>query len=556
MSRPSPLFRVDPGWIWIAVGLVTVFVATVVPAQRRLEQDRAELRRLQAAERRTYELLEAHDQFLSDLREGQPSLLRRLAAASLNRMPEGDEAWILSGSIDQNPIAWIDSTIPVESPPPPGRRSLLERLVGGRVGLWSTAFGVFCLFVGLVVGPGTLSPARRRDEGPAWPPAAGPAMALTTLERGTLLVESPRDAGAEDEAAIDPEDLRRWSPRFVLPSDATNDPTRDAPLDQSSEPAIELAIEPAIDAGPTAVPALFEAEAPATVETQDDTVVLGSEAPSESWSEDVEDERGSVAKVVEDATNDHDVEAGVVLDAETIVPNDPTSPGVISADHALVLISSARSESSPVGREDGRASGEHGSPGELPSAVIDPVAIAAESTEFSAVESPRGTTGRTILACVSAHWIREATSYFGFSEEPSVAPRDLLASTFGFDGGATSPTQSNVPTEATGTGLANAEGGIARGNHELEALDGEDEDEDALGDEVEDATEALEDDDGDDDEGEGEDGIEGELDDEAVEDEPDSDPPIIELHVDQGDADPVNAGEPLDPPWQDDADRR
>ena len=74
MDRRPPLFQFDPGWLWIAAGLVIVFVSTVVPAQRALEEDRADLRQLQSAERRVYRLLEAHDRFLADLREPSASV--------------------------------------------------------------------------------------------------------------------------------------------------------------------------------------------------------------------------------------------------------------------------------------------------------------------------------------------------------------------------------------------------------------------------------------------------------------------------------------------------
>jgi len=533
MARPSPLFRVDPGWIWIAVGLVTVFVATVVPAQRRLEQDRAELRRLQAAERRTYQLLEAHDQFLSDLREGQPSLLRRLAAASLNRMPEGDEAWILADSIDQNPIAWIDSTIPVESPPPPGRRSLLERLVGGRVGLWSTAFGVFCLFVGLVVGPGTLSPARRRDEGPAWPPAAGPAVALTTLERGTLLVESPRDAGAEEEAGIGAEDLRRWAPRIELPSDAAIDPTLDAPVDQSIDPAIDASI----DEESTAVPALFEVEPPATAEAvdattaaRDEAVVLGGQPELESWTE----------EVGKDASNDHEVERLAIAEPEKVVDSgQPIPAGVIAADHALVLISTTSGESSPERSEDRATLEAFRDSRDLPIPTLDRAESQTTSIELAPSEPRRAATTRSLVGFGAASGAAATTSSFDWSEG-AVVPLELLGCTFILDRGATSPTPSDLPTEASDGGGAKVGGVIAEENQEFDALDEEVEDDDEL-EEVHAS----------------EDAIEGDLDDEADEDSiDDADPPIIELHVDQADADPVNAGEPLDPPWQDESDRR
>ena len=194
-----PLFRFDPGWLWIAAGLVIVFVATVIPAQRALEEDRADLRRLQTAERRVYRLLEAHDRFLADLRDGNESLLRRLAAANLNRMPEGDKAVMLADSIDRHPIAWIEAAVPVEpEPSPAGGRSLLDLLVSGQGGLWMTGAGILCLFVGLMLGPGPLVPrVTGADEGS--PESSDEATAE----------ESDSEPNSTGEAA---EERTRWAP--------------------------------------------------------------------------------------------------------------------------------------------------------------------------------------------------------------------------------------------------------------------------------------------------------------------------------------------------------
>ncbi|MGA0420704.1 MAG: hypothetical protein ACO3P9_11840, partial [Phycisphaerales bacterium] len=149
-----PLFRPDPGWLWLIAGLVVVFVATVVPAQLALERDRVALRQLQASEARSFELLAAHDRFLADLREGHPPLLRRLAGSNLNRMPADHEAVLIAESIDDHPIRWLEASIPpATAATVPSSPSLLEALVSGRGRLWMVAAGVAFLFVGLMLGP-------------------------------------------------------------------------------------------------------------------------------------------------------------------------------------------------------------------------------------------------------------------------------------------------------------------------------------------------------------------------------------------------------------------
>jgi hypothetical protein len=269
MDRRSPLFRFDPGWLWIAAGLVIVFVATVIPAQRALEEDRADLRRLQTAERRVYRLLEAHDRFLADLRDGNESLLRRLAAANLNRMPEGDKAVMLADSIDRHPIAWIEAAVPVEpEPSPAGGRSLLELLVSGQGGLWMTGAGILCLFVGLMLGPGPLVPrVTGADEGS--PESSDEATAE----------ESDSEPNSTGEAA---EERTRWAPL--------------AATAMAAHGAVSASPDSA-DGDMTVAPLLWEPEN------------AGSEAESD---EDVEDE--SEADLEAEADEDGELEDAVEED--------------------------------------------------------------------------------------------------------------------------------------------------------------------------------------------------------------------------------------------------
>ena len=269
MDRRSPLFRFDPGWLWIAAGLVIVFVATVIPAQRALEEDRADLRRLQTAERRVYRLLEAHDRFLADLRDGNESLLRRLAAANLNRMPEGDKAVMLADSIDRHPIAWIEAAVPVEpEPSPAGGRSLLDLLVSGQGGLWMTGAGILCLFVGLMLGPGPLVPrVTGADEGS--PESSDEATAE----------ESDSEPNSTGEAA---EERTRWAPL--------------AATAMAAHGAVSASPDSA-DGDMTVAPLLWEPEN------------AGSEAESD---EDVEDE--SEADLEAEADEDGELEDAVEED--------------------------------------------------------------------------------------------------------------------------------------------------------------------------------------------------------------------------------------------------
>ena len=289
MDRRSPLFRFDPGWLWIAAGLVIVFVATVIPAQRALEEDRADLRRLQTAERRVYRLLEAHDRFLADLRDGNESLLRRLAAANLNRMPEGDKAVMLADSIDRHPIAWIEAAVPVEpEPSPAGGRSLLELLVSGQGGLWMTGAGILCLFVGLMLGPGPLVPrVTGADEGS--PESSDEATAE----------ESDSEPNSTGEAA---EERTRWAPLAATAMAAHGA--------GSASPS-------AADEDMTVAPLLWEPENAGSEAESDEDVEDESEADLEAEA----DDDGELADAVEE-DNDAEPEDEIEEELEDAVEED------------------------------------------------------------------------------------------------------------------------------------------------------------------------------------------------------------------------------------------
>lgn len=205
MPRRRSLFSIDPGWPWVAAGLLFIAAAVVVPAQRLLEQDRAELRRLQGVEARIYRLLEAHDRFLSDLREGEESLLLRLAASNLNRMPQDRAALVISDSIDRHPIEWIDAAVPAaDAGSPPRPASLLERVLAGKGRLWVTAVGVLCLFTGLLLGPGW-SPRRREAAAEGEPARTGAVGGLLAAAAG----ESSRSGDERDRWRPSPAAWRR-----------------------------------------------------------------------------------------------------------------------------------------------------------------------------------------------------------------------------------------------------------------------------------------------------------------------------------------------------------
>ncbi|MBL9148430.1 MAG: hypothetical protein JNM94_07025 [Phycisphaerae bacterium] len=153
-----PLFQwdrlLDPGWPFVLAGLALLVAGIIIPAQRELHDLRNEWRKVEAEETRMYGRLQAYDQFLSELRSGDPQLVRRLASAQLNRVPEGEEPLLLTPGVNHTVAQWIDESVPTPTiTPDPYPDTLLSRLATGPNRLWLLASSVFLLFVGLLLAP-------------------------------------------------------------------------------------------------------------------------------------------------------------------------------------------------------------------------------------------------------------------------------------------------------------------------------------------------------------------------------------------------------------------
>lgn len=176
MERSRPLFRVDPGWLFVLAGLALVLAAAVIPSERQLHELRVQLEELQHAERSNFAILGAYEGFLGDLDDRDPALLKRLAASQLNLIPQGETPLLMASTVNASVPEWIEATVEVEpfraSPPPD---TLLAQWTDGRKRLWSIGAGGFLVFMGLLIGTGSDRRSQRatrgsneRDEKEAW----------------------------------------------------------------------------------------------------------------------------------------------------------------------------------------------------------------------------------------------------------------------------------------------------------------------------------------------------------------------------------------------------
>jgi hypothetical protein len=205
VAKPTPLFRIDPGWPFVIAGLLLLVAGVLIPAQRDLQELRNTLEIHRALEDQSIRQLAAYDRFLNDLEHGDEQLVGRLAASQLNLMPKDERSMLLVPTLNATVTQWIEDSEPAILPNPPAYPdTLLSRLATGPRRLWVLACGAFLVFVGLMLSPS--APSSRRgaaraatepspDPVPTAAIAALPAVAATS----TLVVDDSDASGEEYE---------------------------------------------------------------------------------------------------------------------------------------------------------------------------------------------------------------------------------------------------------------------------------------------------------------------------------------------------------------------
>jgi len=220
MQTTRPLFQLDPGWLFVLAGLGVCAAGVLLPAQTDLESLQRQVAQLRSEEVQAYARLKAHADFMDQMDQANPGLIRRLAAAQLNIVPQGDTPVLLS-NVDTAPVTnWIDNTVQVDIRPPKAMpSSKLSRLANGPNRLWMFGCGIMAVFVGLMLSP--MPAFMRRDavdswEEPTYDPDEDQGPAVATLEPLDELIEP-----AEAEALLE-----------LLETDEAVDGAADAMLDE------------------------------------------------------------------------------------------------------------------------------------------------------------------------------------------------------------------------------------------------------------------------------------------------------------------------------------
>lgn len=158
-NRPSrkPLFRLDPGWLFVVAGSVLVAAMLVLPAFDDLADSREQRDRARALADHAARRLASHAEYLAALEKGDETLIRALAASELNLIPRSHRVLSASLAPDTRPI--LEQLEPEFIAPKPAKRpeSTLHTLATDPDRrLWVMAIGMVCVLYGL------LPPATRR----------------------------------------------------------------------------------------------------------------------------------------------------------------------------------------------------------------------------------------------------------------------------------------------------------------------------------------------------------------------------------------------------------
>ncbi|MCI0364652.1 MAG: hypothetical protein L0Y44_00355 [Phycisphaerales bacterium] len=236
--RPAtlPLFKLDPGWLFIVAGLAICVAGILLPAHGDLEALEHQLAQLHIEEEYANARLRAHADFMDQVDRADPALVRRLAAAQLNLVPAGDTP-ILLAATESSPVTdWIDATVDRDiRPQKPVATSMLSRLANGPHRLWLFGGGIMSVFIGLMLSPGASRPSRMQSL-PA--PATASALVHAQLreDRESLIehldagAQAPEFEFAQTESALD-----------------TDDPACEVDISRSEEPDVAIENHPIIE---------------------------------------------------------------------------------------------------------------------------------------------------------------------------------------------------------------------------------------------------------------------------------------------------------------------
>ncbi len=152
-SATGPLFRIDPGWLFLIGGAALLSATVLVPAVDDLAEAAWHRERALAVERYRTRRLENYTLYLDALDRHDPTVVLSLAATELNVAP-ADRLAVIDASESGLPGASVFPALEPEFRTPRPRsqpQSVLQRwATDERARLWLIAAGAVSMLIGLL----------------------------------------------------------------------------------------------------------------------------------------------------------------------------------------------------------------------------------------------------------------------------------------------------------------------------------------------------------------------------------------------------------------------
>lgn len=152
-ARARPLFRLDPGWLFLLSGIALVSATVLIPAFDDLRKAEWNRDRARAVENYRKERLSNYSEYLDASRAEDRTLVVSLAATQLNLAPADKQPMLDTTQIGLPPL---DIDRPLEPsfthpPAPAAPRSTLQRwATDARIRPWLLGAGGLFMLIGLL----------------------------------------------------------------------------------------------------------------------------------------------------------------------------------------------------------------------------------------------------------------------------------------------------------------------------------------------------------------------------------------------------------------------
>jgi hypothetical protein len=149
----APLFRLDPGWLFVIAGAALLSCLVIIPAQEDLRLAHAAKDRAFALERHRSNRIANYASYSGALQRREPTLMMALAAGQLNLAPADKAALVTSSEYITRSAGVFADLEPKFEPPVPSARpdSLLYTLATHRTArMWVMVIGAVSILYGLL----------------------------------------------------------------------------------------------------------------------------------------------------------------------------------------------------------------------------------------------------------------------------------------------------------------------------------------------------------------------------------------------------------------------